>query len=87
MATAMFGDGTFAIEMDELSLVARLAAMVPPPWQNQVRYSGVLAPAATWRSRVVALAPGEGVRNFVYGRDGCGCLTGTACAATRVGRA
>jgi len=53
-----FGDGTFAVEMDELSLVARLAAMVPPPWQNQVRYSGVLAPAATWRSRVVAMAPG-----------------------------
>ena len=52
-----FGDGTFAVEMDELSLVARLAAMVPPPWQNQVRYSGVLAPAAKWRSRVVATAP------------------------------
>jgi len=53
-----FGDGTFAIEMDELSLVARLAALVPPPWQNQVRYSGVLAPAASWRRRVVAMAPG-----------------------------
>jgi len=52
-----FGDGTFAVEMDELSLVARLAALVPPPWQNQVRYSGVLAPAAKWRSRVVAMAP------------------------------
>jgi hypothetical protein len=52
-----FSDGTFAVEMDELSLVARLAAMVPPPWQNQVRYAGVLAPAAKWRSRVVALAP------------------------------
>ena len=52
-----FGDGTFAVEMDELSLVARLAAMVPPPWQNQVRYSGVLAPAAKWRCGVVATAP------------------------------
>ncbi|MDH5676365.1 MAG: hypothetical protein OEZ06_29875 [Myxococcales bacterium] len=38
--------------------MARLAAMVPPPWQNQVRYSGVLAPAAKWRSRIVATAPG-----------------------------
>lgn len=54
-----FGDGTFAVEMDELSLVARLAAVVPPPWQNQVRYSGVLAPAAKWRSRIVATAPGS----------------------------
>jgi hypothetical protein len=39
--------------MDELSLVARLAALVPPPWQNQVRYSGVLAPASQWRARIV----------------------------------
>jgi hypothetical protein len=39
-----FSDGTWAIEMDELSLCARLAALVPPPWQNQVRYSGVLTP-------------------------------------------
>ena len=30
--------------------------MVPPPWQNQVRYAGVLAPAAQWRSRIVATA-------------------------------
>jgi hypothetical protein len=48
-----FSDGTWAIEMDELSLVARLAALVPPPWQNQVRYSGVLAPASKWRTRIV----------------------------------
>ena len=48
-----FSDGTWAIEMDELSLVARLAALVPPPWQNQVRYSGVLAPASKWRPRIV----------------------------------
>ena len=54
-----FGDGTFAVEMDELPLAARLAAMVPPPWQNQVRYAGVLAPAAKWRSRIVATAPGH----------------------------
>jgi hypothetical protein len=60
-----FGDGTFAVEMDELSLVARLAAMVPPPWQNQVRYSGVLAPAARWRSRIVATAPGNEAQTAV----------------------
>jgi hypothetical protein len=49
--------GTFAIEMDELSLLARLAALVPPPWQNQVRYSGVLASAHPWRSTVVPRQP------------------------------
>jgi hypothetical protein len=48
-----FSDGTWAIEMDELSLCARLAALVPPPWQHQVRYSGVLAPASKWRARIV----------------------------------
>jgi len=52
-----FSDGTFAVDMDELSLVARLAALVPPPWQNQVRYSGVLASAHPWRSRVVPREP------------------------------
>jgi hypothetical protein len=52
-----FSDGTWGVEMDELSLVARLAALVPPPWQNQVRYSGVLSPASTWRSAVVPKAP------------------------------
>ena len=48
-----FSDGTWAIEMDELSLCARLAALVPPPWQNQVRYSGVLAPASKLRPRIL----------------------------------
>jgi hypothetical protein len=52
-----FSDGTWAIEMDELSLVARLAALVPPPWQNQVRYSGVLSPASKLRSAVVPKPP------------------------------
>jgi hypothetical protein len=55
-----FSDGTFAIELDELSLVARLAALVPPPWQNQVRYSGVLASAHPWRSTVVPREPDAG---------------------------
>ena len=52
-----FSDGTWAVEMDELSLVARLAALVPPPWQNQVRYSGVLSPASKWRARIVPKPP------------------------------
>jgi hypothetical protein len=54
-----FGDGTWAVEMDELSLVARLAALVPPPWQNQVRYSGVLATASKLRPRIVPKPPAE----------------------------
>jgi hypothetical protein len=46
-----------------LSVLAKLeavaAALVPPPWQHQVRYSGVLAPASTWRSRIVPQPPAE----------------------------
>lgn len=67
-----FSDGTWAVEMDELSLVARLAALVPPPWQNQVRYSGVLAPASNWRPRIVPKPPSEP-------RDTAAADTGPAC--------
>jgi len=48
-----FGDGTTAVDIDPLSLLCRLAAAVPPPYFNTVRYAGVLAPAAKWRSLVV----------------------------------
>jgi hypothetical protein len=51
-----FSDGTFAVDMDELAMLARLAAMVPPPWQNQVRYAGVLASASRWRRHIVPAA-------------------------------
>ena len=48
-----FRDGTYALEMDVLSLLARLAASVPPPRAHLVRYSGVLAPASPWRPLVI----------------------------------
>jgi hypothetical protein len=48
-----FGDGTTAVDLDPLSLLCRLAASVPAPKFNTVRYGGVLAPAAKWRSSVV----------------------------------
>ena len=48
-----FRDGTYALEMDVLSLLARLAASVPPPKLHLVRYSGVLAPASAWRPLVI----------------------------------
>ena len=52
-----FSDGTNAIDIDPLSLLCRLAAAVPPPYFNTVRYGGVLAPAAKWRSLVVPSPP------------------------------
>jgi len=47
--------------MDPLSLLARLAAAVPPPRLHTVRYAGVLAPASKLRARIVPkpiVAPG-----------------------------
>jgi hypothetical protein len=52
-----FRDGTYALEMDVLSLLARLAASVPPPKLHLVRYSGVLAPASPWRPLVIPPLP------------------------------
>ena len=48
-----FSDGTFAIDLDPLSLLCRLAATVPPPRFHTVRYGGVLASAAKWRPLIV----------------------------------
>src|SRR5271154_775674 len=48
-----FSDGTVAVDMDPLSLLARLAAAVPPPRLHTVRYAGVLAPASKLRAHIV----------------------------------
>jgi hypothetical protein len=52
-----FSDGTTAIDWDPLSLLCRLAASVPAPGFNTVRYGGVLAPAAHWRPLVIPPPP------------------------------
>lgn len=45
--------------MTPLELLARLAALVPPPRYPLVRYHGVLAPHATWRREIVPRPPVE----------------------------
>jgi hypothetical protein len=47
-----FSDGTWAVDMDPLSLLVRLAATIPPPRFHTVRYSGVLGSASKWRSAI-----------------------------------
>jgi hypothetical protein len=42
---------------DPLELLEKLAALVPPPRFHMVRYHGVLAPAAKWRSQIVPPRP------------------------------
>ena len=59
-------DGTDRVILEPEEFIARLAALVPRPQAHTVRYSGVLAPAARWRSATVpsngaALAPGSPV--------------------------
>jgi Putative transposase len=45
-----FSDGTVAVDLDPLSLLCRLVALVPAPRFHTVRYFGVLAAAAKWVS-------------------------------------
>ena len=46
-------DGTTHILMERRDLIDRLVPLIPPPRAHQVRYHGILAPAASLRSRVV----------------------------------
>jgi len=50
-------DGASHVIFEPLDLVAKLAALIPPPRFNLVRYSGVLAPSAGWRPLVVPSEP------------------------------
>jgi hypothetical protein len=50
-------DGTTHVVFEPFDLVARLAALVPPPRVHLVRYHGILAPAAQARSAVVPQGP------------------------------
>jgi hypothetical protein len=46
-------NGTKHVVFEPLEFLAKLAALVPPPRFNLVRYHGILAPAAGWRSAIV----------------------------------
>lgn len=52
-----FSDGTFAVDLEPLSLLTRLCASVPPPRFHTVRYAGVLASASKLRPRILPEAP------------------------------
>ncbi len=46
-------DGTTEVVFDPVDFIAHLAALIPPPRTNLVRYHGVFAPAARLRSKIV----------------------------------
>jgi hypothetical protein len=52
----VWADGTEAIVLDPLSFLARLSALVPPPYFNLTRYHGVLASRSKLRHEVVERA-------------------------------
>lgn len=54
-------DGTSYVIFDPMDLLGKLAALVPPPMFNLVRYHGILAPSARWRSRIVPVDSQDGV--------------------------
>ena len=47
-------DGTTEIVFSPLDFIARLAALVPPPRSNLIRYHGVFAPAAKLRKSAIS---------------------------------
>jgi hypothetical protein len=49
---APYRDGTTHIMLDPLDLMARLAALVPPPRMHLTRYHGVFAPHSKLRAAV-----------------------------------
>jgi hypothetical protein len=53
-------DGTTHVIFEPLEFIEKLAALVPPPRFNVVRYHGVLASSAAWRALVVPEPEKEG---------------------------
>jgi hypothetical protein len=54
-----WSDGTSSVDLAPLALIARLAALVPPPRRHLTRYCGVLSAHASLRSGVVPQAEVE----------------------------
>jgi hypothetical protein len=55
-----YRDGTTHIVMEPLDLMARLAALIPPPRMHLTRYHGVFAPHSRLRARVTLAKRGVG---------------------------
>jgi hypothetical protein len=63
-------NGTTHVVFEPLELIEKLAALVPPPRFNLVRYHGVLAPGSRYRGLVVPQGPDAGVTDD-SGHPGC----------------
>ena len=63
-----WADGTTSLVLSPHELIEKLAALVPPPRLNLIRYHGVLAPAAPDRDQIV-----PGATAFAPPKEGCRC--------------
>jgi len=62
-------DGTTHIVLDPLEMLQKLAALIPAPHAHLVRYAGLFAPAAKWRSAIVPAAAAAAVPSSVQGES------------------
>ena len=46
-------DGSTHIVLTPLEMLEKLSALIPSPHAHLVRYAGIFAPAAKWRSLIV----------------------------------
>jgi len=60
MAQTPFRDGTTHFIFEPLGFIARLAALVPKPRVNLIRFHGVFAPNSQHRARVTPAKRGRG---------------------------
>ena len=63
-----WADGTTHLVLSPLELIEKLAALVPPPRLNLIRYHGVLAPNAADRAAIVPGPQGEADEETCSGR-------------------
>ena len=62
-----YRDGTTHILLEPLDLMARLAALVPPPRMHLTRYHGVFAPHSQLRAAITPAGRGRGKKPAVIG--------------------
>ena len=74
-------DGTTHVVFEPLDLLARLAALVPPPRANLVRYFGILAPCASWRD--VFVRDRDEVSSLAPPAPSCPCKPSPAAGRAR----
>jgi hypothetical protein len=59
-----YRDRTTHVILEPLDLLARLAALVPPPRLHQTRYHGVFAPHHALRAAITPAGRGRGARHI-----------------------